>query len=463
MQKVYLLLRSNKKTGPYSLEELVQLNLKPFDLVWVEGRSAAWQYPFEIPALQPYVPETPQAEVPFQPVATAAMEEKFAPAQSPQPPKTETPKRVFVSVPKTYQPASEQTIYENKEEAKLTASSLAPSVPSYAQQKPSEEAIHTNYSRSLNELEDDYTHWTYKQKTRKKTKINPKDFVLIVLILAVIGGGYYVISKPSVANSVLPANKTATQALPLQNKPQPTSEKEILSQEEQTVPNTNDPGPVSKKNIKMKNPASVSRSQTAETRPSVQDPMPVEKTTNIPDDKSVVSKEPELKQPPKEEGTTERKKKLGEVIKGIFSRKDRKEETKNDRVVLDDPKPATNRQATKREGGDNTVPENSNEVNTADLMNQVDLSSNAPENWMMGVRNLKITLRNRGNTTIQTASVTVNYYDENNQLLEKKLIYFNNVGPKARATVAAPDHKWADHVDFKLATVSAKQDGYARY
>src|SRR5690349_9577132 len=99
MQKVYLLLRSNRQSGPYSLEELLQLNLKPFDLVWVEGRSAAWQYPFEIPALKPYVPETPQAGVPFQPVSTAAMEDKFSSAVNPVIQKTEIPKRVFVSVP----------------------------------------------------------------------------------------------------------------------------------------------------------------------------------------------------------------------------------------------------------------------------------------------------------------------------------------------------------------------------
>src|SRR5881394_2677247 len=56
MQKVYLLLRSNKQTGPYSLEELLQLKLKPYDLVWVDGRSAAWRYPSEIAELKEYAP-----------------------------------------------------------------------------------------------------------------------------------------------------------------------------------------------------------------------------------------------------------------------------------------------------------------------------------------------------------------------------------------------------------------------
>ncbi|MGZ3880295.1 MAG: FxLYD domain-containing protein, partial [Flavisolibacter sp.] len=79
----------------------------------------------------------------------------------------------------------------------------------------------------------------------------------------------------------------------------------------------------------------------------------------------------------------------------------------------------------------------------------------------LGVKNLKITLRNRSNVTIQSASVTVSYYDENNQLLEKKLIYFSNVAPKGRATMAAPDSKFADHVEYKLTTIAGKEDRYA--
>ena len=55
MQKIYSLLRDNKQTGPYTLEELVGLSLKPFDLIWVEGKSGGWSYPSEIDALKPYV------------------------------------------------------------------------------------------------------------------------------------------------------------------------------------------------------------------------------------------------------------------------------------------------------------------------------------------------------------------------------------------------------------------------
>jgi hypothetical protein len=52
MQKVYLLLRNNHQTGPFTLEELVQQKIRPADLVWIEGKSQAWSYPSEIKELK---------------------------------------------------------------------------------------------------------------------------------------------------------------------------------------------------------------------------------------------------------------------------------------------------------------------------------------------------------------------------------------------------------------------------
>lgn len=52
----YLLLRNNKESGPLTLEEVVKIGIKPYDLVWVHGRSAAWRYPSEIEELKKYAP-----------------------------------------------------------------------------------------------------------------------------------------------------------------------------------------------------------------------------------------------------------------------------------------------------------------------------------------------------------------------------------------------------------------------
>jgi hypothetical protein len=49
--KPYLLLRNNKKSGPYSIEELGLMALLPQDLVWVDGKSSSWRNPGEIAEL----------------------------------------------------------------------------------------------------------------------------------------------------------------------------------------------------------------------------------------------------------------------------------------------------------------------------------------------------------------------------------------------------------------------------
>jgi hypothetical protein len=52
----YRLLRSNKESGPYTQEEMIAMGFKPYDLIWVEGKSAGWRYPSEIPELRNYAP-----------------------------------------------------------------------------------------------------------------------------------------------------------------------------------------------------------------------------------------------------------------------------------------------------------------------------------------------------------------------------------------------------------------------
>ena len=52
----YLLLRDNKESGPYTTDDLLNLGLKPYDLVWIQGKSAAWRYPSEVEELKPFAP-----------------------------------------------------------------------------------------------------------------------------------------------------------------------------------------------------------------------------------------------------------------------------------------------------------------------------------------------------------------------------------------------------------------------
>ena len=113
--KQFLLLRSNKQTGPYSAEELKQMGLKSYDLIWVEGKSAAWRYPGEIEDLKSFAPpveeqpydrfykkpqvaaENQQSTVEAPPVVQTPPAAK--PIEKPAPKKEKEYKRVFVTLP----------------------------------------------------------------------------------------------------------------------------------------------------------------------------------------------------------------------------------------------------------------------------------------------------------------------------------------------------------------------------
>src|SRR5215217_4037855 len=58
MQQVYMLLRHNQETGPYTIDELLQQQLNSNDLIWVEGTSLAWRYPEEIKELKAILNKT---------------------------------------------------------------------------------------------------------------------------------------------------------------------------------------------------------------------------------------------------------------------------------------------------------------------------------------------------------------------------------------------------------------------
>lgn len=57
MSGKYLLLRDNKQSGPYSLDDIKTMGLKKYDLVWVEGKSAAWRYPCEVEEFKSFAPQ----------------------------------------------------------------------------------------------------------------------------------------------------------------------------------------------------------------------------------------------------------------------------------------------------------------------------------------------------------------------------------------------------------------------
>lgn len=440
MQKVYLLLRNNQQTGPHSLDELLQLGLKPFDLIWVEGKSFGWSYPSEIETLRSFAPAAPQKAEPVPPVA--AESSLSQPIQQ-----IAAPKHIFVSMPGSVAQASvptpaydpiEQKAEELRKRAQLysTQSTLQP------------EEFKTNYARSLNSVEEDYTSWLYEKKTRKKTSFPTTPLLKIGLIGAGLFGLWWMAKSVfSTSGDLTSRAATYTSAKPegvqtvtatTETEEQPPIKEEPIAKERVHLKHTTASTTVKK--VKENSQSHKGQSLTASTGTA---PVIATKEPVPPPQEPAISTTDKNEAPAAEPSKT-KKKSLKEVLGGLFKKK--KEEP-----VQQEPQPASTngneRTATRR---DETAA--SSTVNIAD---QVDIKMNKnSDDWMMGVEGLKLTLYNRSTVTLNKATVEVLYYSEQNSLLDKKILYFSNIASQKSQTLPAPDHRTADHVEYRVVSAT---------
>jgi hypothetical protein len=100
---MYLLLRNNKQSGPHSLDEMRSLGLKAYDLVWVDGKSAAWRYPCEVEELKAFSPVV--EEQPFDRFYKKPSPAKSAVTTTSEPPAAPGRRIIYVTMPAGKGPA----------------------------------------------------------------------------------------------------------------------------------------------------------------------------------------------------------------------------------------------------------------------------------------------------------------------------------------------------------------------
>src|SRR3954464_6534578 len=120
MQRIYLLLRNNKQSGPHTLDELINLALKPFDLIWIEGKSSAWSYPSEVAELKAHVketkqPETRQTSKKESSYPTAGKDIVMAKTSQPAKKSNDQKKKVYIELPDEYKKNNAAPAKEKKE------------------------------------------------------------------------------------------------------------------------------------------------------------------------------------------------------------------------------------------------------------------------------------------------------------------------------------------------------------
>ncbi len=566
MQKVYLLLRNNKQSGPYSLEELIQSGIKPLDLIWIEGASTSWCYPAEVSDLKPYLQvadptnttsnKTVTDEAKAGLHAEASSHQAYLPLnKETNPASKEASGKVYVSLPKNnVKPPQQQDpssgLEQKADEIRARALAYVPQqrairetmkdtelvqqqeIPAFSieqkaaeirakvlayvpEQKGTPDISSSTLEEKAAEIRARALAYVPEQKPDpeliKRTKLSAPDHTkkekiipifqkiaanrnelikrspaIITVVLLLIAGGY-LISRYSPQkqenNAIVTTQQLSTDSFnvqPLITEPEPqqtdvaTVESNFIEKPETEILFDKKPGPV---NISASEPLVVTKTKpvvvekakeeiTKTTSKNVTPVLPPQSTVINPPvlrpierkvEPAIVKQEDPVNQTDKTEEEAvkaealKKKKTLTEKIDGFFSKISKKR--------LEDPEAEQAPPPTKNETQERKAVRRGEEVDAsqkkANLDGLVDVTfKESSGKWMLGVYGLKLIVHNRSSETLKRAAVEVRYYNEHEELIEKKVVNINNVPPNKTVIVAAPDHRLADHTDLKLLSAS---------
>ena len=448
----YLLLRDNKESGPHTLDNLVKLGFKSYDLVWIEGRSAAWRYPSEIEELKPYAPvaeEQPfdrfykkateeKKEVPFTPQQQIPVQEKNQQQYAPTPREEEikfTPKKsVFVTMPggqkiKTEPPKSEPPGIErpvsSTPERPINSTvpvkrTSIPLTPIIDDDIPEAEI---KYSQPLDEIKEMYV----KTLQQRKSKIARKSFLMANMkraaVIAVLIGvgvltGFIIRSKSggsTFSQQTTPASPAVTNSVTTTDKAGNELQQENLPATDQDQQNATE-----HRFVKQNTPAINNEILDDEKKPILR----IRKETMIkPIDKKVFEEE--------------------QISPGV----DINESTgERNRKVRTDDNAAAEYKAPVRSSKNN-------------LANQVSVSSNDYKIVAFGgIRNLLLTVTNNSKYELDNVIVELQYLKPSEEPLRTENIRFRSIAPNESSTMKIPDTNRGIKVSYKIISIESKHN-----
>ncbi|MGZ5220031.1 MAG: hypothetical protein ACXWC7_08130 [Chitinophagaceae bacterium] len=446
----YLLLRDNKESGPYTMDELVNFGLKPYDLVWVQGKSAAWRYPSEVQELKPYAPvveEQPydrfykkDTEEKKEEVPAAKSRSNYSPAPREEVPlmneysryipdekkeeiKFTAKKSVFVTLPGQQQP----TAKKNSQPVQAIVEAATPSPTISISESPAVAEI--KYSQPLDEIKERYVKTLLERKDKKAKKgliINwlKKAAVFGGLIVLGVLAGFVIKSKPGKEDKVV---QQMLQASPLVNNAAELSSPESFPQDENPaikapvgkIVNDDQLEPLQK----IKESVRINEEQEPTT-------VRIRKETML-----IVPKE-------KEAGSTRQFSQEPVETDPLTGERNRK--LRNNNTVS-----STGEKAVMKSGKNG-------------LFDLVSVASNDYKRVAFGgIRNLYLTVTNNSKYELDNVIVELQYLKPSEEPLRTENIKFRSVAPNASATIRVPDTNRGIKVSYKIITIDSKQNSDA--
>ncbi len=443
----YLLLRNNKEKGPFSLDELIQHGLKPYDLVWVNGKSAAWRYPGEIAELKEYSPAV--EEQPYDRFFKKPLEEK---KQGPVPvlqkeavvqqPAYIPKKSVFVTLPGQQQQRTvikEQVVtgYE-KYQAPVKETVIADTAVPTISITETPVTAEIKYSQPLDEIKEMYvkTLQDRKQKIAKKTYLNAA-MKNVAVALAIVGVGILIgFAMKSNGNKPVAAAETI---IPQQVAILPTDTTEPVLQEQPAQEQKDEEIPAEPA---YEEPQPVIRDEMEKQELKEQKQSRLTAPVSLPEKTITTSPKKEVVQPEKKFVPAD------EPSPGVEINARTGERNKKVRSETTEP--------TEKETISEPVPKAVLKNNS--LSKQVTVSSNDYQKVAFGgIRNLQLTVSNDSKYVLDNVVVELQYLKPSELPLKTESIQFRSVAPGGTQTIRVPDTNRGIKVTYKITHILSVQ------
>jgi hypothetical protein len=364
----YRLLRDNKESGPYTASDLQVMGLKPYDLIWQEGKSAAWRYPGELDELKAFAP--PVEEQPYdrfykkpEPAKSALQEFAPRPATSSEPTTVIRKGHIVVTMPTTLTRERNQPVVK-QEPVYQRQVQMMESVPSTSVESPRQ-----NYVAA--------------SSMPVASPSSPRMLTYLVAAASILLIGSLVVLM--VNNNI--QNKKITQL------------RDIVTQMQQTQPN----------------PGSDPLNQQVVHYPTEQQSasiiIPIDTTSratqNLQESKPQVS------------------------IKSKISRSNQVASTTPLPVDSDLVKPVKFEKPIIEPSGDKRVAVKRDDISADNnLMQLVKVNTNDYKTGLLGgINNLKITLLNKSLVALKKVEVQIDYLGPESRIVKSQTVFFENVAP----------------------------------
>lgn len=472
----YRLLRNNKESGPYTQEQLIAMGLKPYDLVWIEGRSAGWRYPSEIEEFKPYAPAVEQTLFDQlykrpQKKANSSVETTINVATPVQTKKEKPRYRVSadwskveskrattpVSMPEPKQDNFKQTSTTDSPSWEKAYNDWQHKTPETAKSKPAvdftpskkveepEPLVETKYSQSLDDIKERYVEAVLKPK--EKTRSQNKEMMLAIGLIALIIAVGFLLNK-KFSDTSATQNKTANVVTSDKPKEEQAVVQEdanknaniLQGEQASSVPDNSTNNAASPEQQKVIT-AEDNQPSSSTTVRSAAYKKPVTHTTALPSSKKNMDIIPTAKPAANELIKTIAKNNLPVKTNNTIPAKTRPAETTEKTVSSE---PATTR---------SNVPAKSSAKKIEDyvvLYQEDQYKGN-------GVQNVHLTVSNVADFPIDLVVIDVHYYNTKGRYQKGETLYVKNIGGNQNVDVKVPDSPNSSSIDYKVSMLTAEQ------